>query len=84
MLAGGQLLHADSHTFTLKAEVLDRERRLVAATTRQARLTKWVEALLVLIYPFHPEERRREEIYMDFLHDTFRELESRGVLRAGS
>ncbi len=69
-------------TFRLQADVLDRDRVLVASYTRQASLTKWVEALLVFAYPFFPEERKREEIYLEFLHDTFRQLESEGVLQA--
>ena len=68
--------------YSLKAQVFDRKRLLLATYTRQAHLTKWVEALLVFAYPFYPEERKREEIYMDFLHDTFRQIESEGVLVA--
>lgn len=69
-------------TYTLKAEVLDRDRNLVATYRREARLTKWVEALLIVVYPFYPEERKREDIYMDFLHDLFRQMEAEGVLKA--
>lgn len=69
-------------TYTLKADVLDRGRRPVASYTRRARLTTWVELGLVVVYPFHPAERKREEIYMDFLHDVFRQIESEGVLKA--
>ena len=68
--------------YTLKAEVLDRERHLVATFERHTALRTWVEALLVFVYPFHPEERKREEIYVEFLHDLFRQMESEAVLKA--
>lgn len=53
----------------------------MAPTTREATVTTWVEALLLPAYPFCPVERVREVVYVEFLHDAFRELESRGVLR---
>jgi hypothetical protein len=68
-------------TFTLRVEVLDPRRHLLATTSREAAVTTWVEALLLPAYPFLPVERMREEVYVEFLHDAFRELESRGVLR---
>ena len=68
--------------YTLTADVFDRDRKLIASYHRRANLTKWVEALLIVIYPFHPEARKREEIYMDFLHDLFRQIESEGVLKS--
>jgi hypothetical protein len=68
-------------TYTLRLEVLDPRRRLLATTSREAAVTTWVEALLLPAYPFYPVERMREEVYVAFLHDAFRELESRGVLR---
>lgn len=67
--------------YTVTAELFDRNHKLIGAYHRSARLTKWVEAFLIVAYPFHPEERKREEIYMDFLHDIFRQIESEGVLR---
>lgn len=71
-----------AHDYRLKADVLGRDRTLLASYERRASLTRWVEALLVFAYPFFPEERLREEIYMEFLHDTFRQMESEGVLKA--
>jgi len=71
-----------TYYYSMQTEVLDQNRNLLASYHREARLTKWVEALLIFAYPFHPEERKREEIYMDFLHDTFRQIESEGVLKA--
>jgi len=70
--------------YHVKAEVLDYRRRLLATTERSAELHTWVQALLMTAYPFYPPERGREEIYLNFLHDVFRELEERGLLRAAT
>jgi hypothetical protein len=67
--------------YTVTTDVFNHDRKLIATYTRSATLTKWVEALLIVAYPFHPEERKREEIYMAFLHDTFKQIESEGVLK---
>jgi hypothetical protein len=40
----------------------------------------WVQALLLFIQPFHNDTIVRERIYIDLLHDVFRELEASGVL----
>jgi hypothetical protein len=48
---------------------------------RNATLTNWSQILLVMVYPFHPEFRKVEEIYMAFLSDTFRQIESEGILK---
>jgi len=68
-------------TYAITADLYNHDNKLVGSYERSATLTKWVEALLIVAYPFHPEERKREEIYMDFLHDIFRQIECEGVLK---
>ncbi len=70
-----------SQHYTMEAQVYDSDQRLIATYKRQARLGKWVETLLIFVYPFHPEARKREEIYVGFMHDLFRQIESEQVLR---
>lgn len=53
---------------------------LVKSYQRQASLSNWVEALLIFVYPFHPIEGKREEIYVEALHDIFRQIETEKVL----
>jgi hypothetical protein len=53
---------------------------LIKSYTRSASLTKWVETFLLFIYPFHTEKRKQEEIYIQFLHDIFRQIESEKLL----
>ena len=69
--------------YYLDVEVFDSEGRLVKTYSRSASTTKWVEALLLPVYPFHTEIRKTEGIYVDFLHDVFRQIEAEKVLRKG-
>lgn len=66
--------------YSVDAEVTDRAGRPVEHYQRDARVTNWVQLFLIFAYPFHPEERKTEEVYLEFLHDIFREIEADGVL----
>jgi len=68
--------------YRMETEIVARDGKLVGSYKRNAYLTKWVEAFLIFIYPFHPENRIKEEIYVSMLHDTFKQIESEGVLSA--
>ena len=67
-----------NYLFTV--DVYDSDDILVKTYTRKASLTTWVQAGLIFIYPFHTEKRKAEEIYIQFLHDVFRQIESEKVL----
>jgi hypothetical protein len=69
-----------TQSYTAEARIYDRERKLVGTFTRGEKLTRWVQPLLIFLYPFHPQERKREEIYLQFLHDIFRQIESEKLL----
>ena len=69
-----------TQSYSAEARVYNHERKLVGTYHRGARLTKWVQPLLIFLYPFHPQERKREEIYLQFLHDIFRQIESERVI----
>ncbi|MFH0765972.1 MAG: hypothetical protein V2A61_06100 [Calditrichota bacterium] len=66
--------------YTLKAEVFNHEGVLLKSYTRQASLSKWVQTLMIFVYPFHTEKRKTEEIYIGFMHDVFKQMETEGVL----
>lgn len=68
--------------YYLNVDVYDKGSRLKKTYTRSARTTKWVEALLLPVYPFHTEKRKTEEIYVEVLHDVFRQIEIDQVLQA--
>jgi len=69
-----------SQSFSLDTEVYDHQGKLMATYHRNAKLTRWVQPLLIIAYPFYPYERKREEIYLGFMHDTFRQIESESAL----
>ena len=70
------------HSYSVDVEIFNSNRQLLKAFSRESGLTKWVQALLVFAYPFHPERRKREELYVEFMHDIFRQVESEKVLAA--
>ncbi|MBN1350608.1 hypothetical protein JXJ21_14420 [candidate division KSB1 bacterium] len=72
---------AYSQTYTVDVDIYNAQNQLIKSYSRQAALTKWVQTLLIFVYPFHPERRKKEEIYVDFLHNIFRQIESEKVLR---
>ena len=71
-----------SKEFYLDVKVLDGQGRLQKTYSRSATTTKWVEALLLPVYPFHTQKRNTEEIYVAFLHDVFRQIDRDQVLKA--
>lgn len=67
--------------YFLNVEVYDSRGRLTKTYARSASTTKWVEALLLPVYPFHTEKKKTEEIYVSFLHDVFRQIDADQVLK---
>lgn len=65
--------------YRMETEIYRKDGHLVKSYKRSATLTKWVEAFLIFVYPFHPENRKREEVYVAMMHDTFKQIESEGV-----
>jgi len=66
--------------YSLTARVYDHAGNVTGTYERSADLRDWVQLLLILVYPFHPRERKIEEIYVEFLHDVFRQMDAEGVL----
>ena len=54
--------------------------REVATYHRSNAKTLWVQALLLFVQPFRNDAIVKERIYIDLLHDVFREMEAEGVL----
>jgi hypothetical protein len=65
---------------TLTVEVSDRQGRTLGRYERSAELKDWVELFLVFVFPFHPRERKLEEIYVEMMQDVFRQIDAEGVL----
>ncbi len=64
-----------THLYRITVTVENPERQLLGTYIREAHTRKWVEALLIFAYPFHPEKRKVEELYVEMLHDAFRSVE---------
>lgn len=70
--------------YTMNVNLYDKSGKLVRTYQRRAKLSNWAEAFLIFVYPFHPIEGKREEIYAGFLHDLFRQIEAEKVLKKPS
>ncbi len=67
--------------YHLEVKVYNKDKQLIYTILRDASITKWVQPVLIVFYPFYPEERKKEEIYLNFLHDTFKEIENSRILK---
>ena len=65
--------------YSISVEVT-RDQARVASYQRSISKRMWVQALLLFIQPFHNKPLVWERIYIDLLHDVFRELEASGIL----
>lgn len=69
-----------TYSYSVNADLFNSQGQLLKSYSRRASLTKWVQTLLIFAYPFHPEQRKKEELYVEFLHDIFKQIESEKVL----
>jgi len=67
-------------TYKMETSLRRNDGTVIATYSRRARLTNWVEALLLIAYPFAPQDREREEIFIEMFHDTFKQINSENVL----
>ncbi len=70
-----------TQSYSVKADLYNTKGQLLKNYSRQASLTKWVHALMLFAYPFHPERRKKEELYVEFLHNIFKQIESEKMLK---
>jgi len=67
--------------YTVNTEVIDSSNKFIAKYERNFEITNWWQMFLSVVYPFHPESRKTEEMYLDFLRDIFNQIESEGILK---
>jgi len=70
-----------TYSYSIDVNILNSKGHLIKNYSRKASLTKWVQTFLIFVYPFHPEKRKKEEIYVEFLHDIFKQIETEKVLK---
>jgi hypothetical protein len=66
--------------YSATAEVRSPDGTLLGSYRRSAKITQWVEGLLILAYPFRPPEGEQEKLVSRLLRDLFREMDAEGVL----
>ena len=70
-----------TYSYSVDTDLYDSNGQLLKSYSRKASLTKWVQTLLVFVYPFHPDQRKKEELYVEFLHDIFKQIEKEKMLK---
>jgi hypothetical protein len=70
-----------SWRYSIQVELFDNKGTLIKNYERSAKLKKWVHALLFFVYPFYNEKMKEEEIYIEFLNDVFKQIESEKILK---
>ena len=73
---------AYTYNYALDVKVFNNKNQLIKEYRRSAKLTKWVQTLMMFVYPFYPEKRQKEELYVDFMHDIFKQIEAEEILTA--
>lgn len=72
---------AYSWDYSIEVDVYDQQGILIQNYQRSAELTTWVQTLLIVVYPFHTEQMKMEEIYLGFLDDVFKQIETEKILK---
>jgi hypothetical protein len=70
-----------TNSYSVTADVYHSKGQLLKNYTRSASLTKWIQTMLIVIYPFFPEQRKKEELYVQFMHDIFKQIETDKILK---
>jgi len=70
-----------TYSYSVETNLYNSKGQLLKSYSRKASLTKWMQTLLIFVYPFHPEQRKKEELYVEFLHDIFKQIENEKVLK---
>ncbi|WP_163708121.1 hypothetical protein [Mangrovibacterium lignilyticum] len=69
------------YNYFVEVGVHDNSGQLLATYTRNAHLDTWVQTLLLFVYPFHNDQEKGEELYVEAMHDIFRQIEAERILR---
>lgn len=66
--------------FTFEATVFNYKQELIKTYRREGELNKWVEAFLVVVWPFYHDKRKKEALYVNALQNIFLQIENEHVL----
>jgi hypothetical protein len=71
---------AYSWDYTVNITIMKTDENVVGKYSRSASVSNWNQVFLIVLYPFHPEERKTEEIYLESLTNLFRQIENENIL----
>ncbi|MCK5856559.1 MAG: hypothetical protein KAG64_03655 [Bacteroidales bacterium] len=66
---------------SVEMNVYNSKQQLIKSYTRDAILNKWVQTLLIVLYPFHNQKSEKEELYVEIMHDLFKQIETEKILK---
>ncbi len=68
------------YKYKTEVNVYNHKQQLINSYSRDADLNKWVQTFMVFLYPFHHEKRKKEDLYVECLHDIFKQIETEKIL----
>ena len=68
------------YKYLVEVKVHNYKQELIKSYSRDAELHKWVQGFMIFLYPFHHEKRKREELFVEYLHDIFKQIETEQIL----
>jgi len=66
--------------YTFNTQVYNQQQQLVKSYERKGDINRWVQTLMVFLYPFNHDKRIKEELYVTCLHNLFGQIETERVL----
>ncbi|MEA3446378.1 MAG: hypothetical protein U9R19_16810 [Bacteroidota bacterium] len=69
------------YDYTATIDVFNSEQKLIKSYTRKMYLKKWWQTFMLFLYPFNHEKRKKELLYVEILHDMFKQIESEKILK---
>ena len=64
------------YNYSAEIKVFNNKHQLIKTYQRDGQLNKWVQTFMVFFYPFHHEKRKKEEFYVECMHNVFQQIES--------
>jgi len=69
-----------TRSYSISLDVHGSDGEKIKTYQRGTSLTTWTQFFLIFIQPFHSETIKAEQIYIEFLHDIFQEIDSDKIL----
>lgn len=69
-----------SDKYTVNAKVYKADGVILGEYQRSSELKKWVQTLMIFVYPFHHEKKKKEQVFVSSLADIFTQIESERIL----